>query len=109
MFKKYNAEIIKILESSTSDINWKDVNARHTLMLSWIQHERLIHLLVTIFVGITMCLFCITTIVTDKVVLVFLDIPLMMLFIGYIFHYMFLENTTQRWYQLDELIKRRYI
>jgi hypothetical protein len=83
-------------------VDWKDIIDTHKLMIERIQHERLIHLLVTIFVGIAMILTLLTTVVTEKVILVLLDVPLLILFTAYIFHYRFLENTTQSWYRLED-------
>lgn len=114
MFKKYNDSIQKKLLSSknhittseaTSSENWDQTLKEHLSMISIIQHERLIHLLVTIFVGISMLLCCLATIVTDKVFLIFLDLPLLTLFLAYVFHYFYLENTTQSWYLLTQEIK----
>ena len=76
-------------------------------MISRIQHERLIHLLVTIFVGIAMTLASLLIILTGSSTLLLLDIPLLMLFVGYLFHYRFLENTTQNWYKIEDQIKDR--
>jgi len=100
MFKSYGLKVKKILSGDSKETNWKEVLKYHQLMIARIQHERLIHLLVTMFVGITMTLTFLVTIVTEVPVLLALDIILLVLFTGYIFHYRFLENTTQGWYKL---------
>lgn len=107
MFKSYDLKIKEILSNKPEGTNWKGVLKNHQLMLSRIQHERLIHLLVTIFVGIVMTLTFLTTTVTQIQVLVLLDLILIILFTGYIFHYRFLENTTQSWYKLEDEIRRK--
>lgn len=107
MFKNYDLKIKGILSGSSKDINWKSVLKYHQLMISRIQHERLIHLLVTIFVGIAMTLASLLIILTGSSTLLLLDIPLLMLFVGYLFHYRFLENTTQNWYKIEDQIKDR--
>lgn len=107
MFNKYNIKTKEILSSASSEINWKIILEKHKQMIAIIQHERLIHLLVTIFVGISMLLCFLTTIITQKFYLLLLDIPLFFLFIGYIFHYRYLENTTQTWYELQNLIEKK--
>lgn len=106
MFKKYDLEIKKILSEKNSDTDWERILKNHKSMIKRIQHERLIHLLVTIFVGIVMSFSSITTIVFKETSLLVLDIPLIILFLFYIFHYYFLENTTQSWYRLEDQIKK---
>ena len=105
MFKEYDKKIREELDESTGYTDWLSVYDNHKYMVSLIQHERLIHLLVTIFVGIGMILCVLTTLVTELEYLLLLDIPLLALFTAYIFHYRFLENTTQSWYLISEKIK----
>jgi hypothetical protein len=105
MFKTYDASIKKILFDESKDNDWKEILKYHHLMIKRIQHERLIHLLVTIFVGLVMIMSLLATVITEKMLLVYLDIPLLILFTAYIFHYRFLENTTQSWYKLEDKIR----
>ena len=107
MFKEYDKKIHEMLGECSDKIEWLSVHENHRYMISLIQHERLIHLLVTIFVGIGMILCVLTTLVTELEYLLLLDIPLLALFTAYIFHYRFLENTTQSWYLISEKIKDR--
>lgn len=108
MFKKYDIKIKKILSDKSQPTNWNQVLSDHQRMISIIQHERLIHLLVTIFVGLTMLVTSLATIVTKEAYFLILSVPLILLFLGYIFHYHFLENTTQSWYLIEEEIKSRF-
>lgn len=109
MFKTYDIKIKKILSAKASDTDWKNVLENHKEMIAKIQHERLIHLLVTIFVGIVMSASAFITILTQKTDLLIFCIPLIFLFVAYLFHYRFLENTTQNWYLLEEEIKEHSI
>jgi hypothetical protein len=104
MFKNYDLKIKKTLSDKEEGTNWEKVLKYHKLMISRIQHERLIHLLVTIFVGIVFMAAFFITIITKISNLLLLDIPLLALFVGYLFHYRFLENTTQNWYKLEDQI-----
>ena len=106
MFKIYDSRINTILSAKAYQTNWRQVLENHKDMIDKIQHERLIHLLVTIFVGTIMSASAFITIVTQKPDLLIFCIPLLFLFIGYIFHYRYLENTTQDWYLLEEKIKK---
>ena len=105
MFKEYDIKIRQLLSAKPYHTDWKRVLENHKNMIAKIQHERLIHLLVTIFVGTIMSASAFVIIVTQKPDLLIFGIPLLFLFIGYLFHYRFLENTTQSWYELEEEIK----
>ena len=83
-----------------------DILARHLEVLSWLQHERLVHLIVT-------CLTCTAELfVLDLVLLHPETYPYsaiaMLLFAVllafYFYHYFVLENTVQRWYKISEQI-----
>lgn len=79
---------------------------RHREKLRWIQHERLVHLVVLVMAVIA-TLFAVDLAVlhpeTNPVAaLVMLVLAVLLAF--YFWHYFFLENTVQRWYRLaDEL------
>ena len=107
MFKTYDKEIESALSDGFKHTDLEKTLAKHKLMISRIQHERLIHLLVTIFVGVVMTLFFMITLMTKEVLVVFIDGPLLILFTAYIFHYRFLENTTQSWYKIEDSIKEK--
>ena len=70
--------------------------------ISFYQHERLIHLIVTVFVGICAVLFFLAMIYFEELSLILIFIILLALFIPYILHYYFLENSIQKLYLLYE-------
>ena len=107
MFKDYDDQIKKALSSEEKREDWKEILEEHKAKVTQIQHERLIHLLVTMTVCIAMVLCVLTTIITSKASLLYLDFPLIALFTAYILHYRFLENTTQSWYKLTDRIKEK--
>jgi uncharacterized membrane protein len=107
MFKKYDSQIKQILSEKSAETDWGNLLENHKEMTAKIQHERLIHLLVMIFVGVVMSISFFAFFMTKDAVLLFIFTPLLFLFIGYIFHYRFLENTTQNWYVIEEEIKKR--
>lgn len=106
MFKKYDLEIKKLLENPTPRTKWDNVLKKHQTMIARIQHERLIHLLVMIFTGMVMSLSFFLIIVTGKPDLLLIAGLLLILFLAYLFHYRFLENTTQNWYHMEDEIKK---
>jgi hypothetical protein len=81
--------------------------AWHEKKLAWLQHERLIHLLVTMLsTGVFFCAFYLEYVMKNVFSLAFL---LIMLFLCafYLVHYFRLENTVQRWYQIAEELHRK--
>jgi len=64
------------------------------------QHERLIHLLVTIFVGICLVLVFLFFLLLENIYLFIILILLLCLFIPYIIHYYNLENGIFKLYKL---------
>lgn len=76
----------------------------HDKQIKWIQHERLIHLIVTLF---TAFLFLLSTIAIIFVRLILVDLifcTLIIITIFYIIHYYRLENAVQRWYEISNNI-----
>lgn len=84
----------------------EDLIANHLEMLRRIQHERLVHLIVT-----AMCVVC-ELFVVDLVLLhpelgvipAIIMLVLAVLLGFYFYHYFFLENTVQSWYKLADKI-----
>ncbi len=88
--------------------DWAGLLVYHKTRIEFMQHERLIHLLVTLTVAIL--LFIAMSIACSRPSLEVLVVMalLLILLIPYIGHYFFLENGVQRWYKLyDEMEKRK--
>ena len=83
-------DYIKSLEEGKEKI---DIN-----YIIFFQHERLVHLIVTFFVGIAMVLFFIGFLITKNLLVFVLFALLLCLFVPYIFHYYYLENNVQKLY-----------
>lgn|SRR5574344_78660 len=104
--KKYLYDYIKeIDELIKSNKITKEILANHLTKISFFQHERLIHLLVTLFYAILFILFLALSflhwsfMIIAGILLVFL--------ICYIIHYFHLENGTQYLYkQYDLMLKK---
>ncbi len=75
--------------------------------IQFFQHERFVHLLVTVFVGISCILFLLGTLQFGLFGLLILFIITLLLFIPYIFHYYYLENGTQKLYDLYFEIEKK--
>ncbi|MBR3211268.1 MAG: hypothetical protein IKF71_04980 [Bacilli bacterium] len=73
--------------------------------IQFTQHERLIHLIVTMFMGLFCVLFLLAFITLEQILLLLLFVITLCLFIPYIFHYYYLENGTQKLYDIYFEIK----
>jgi hypothetical protein len=77
--------------------------------LSCFQHERLIHLIVTVFVGLADMISVVVMFLTSNYAAFALMALLSILFIFYIVHYYALENGVQKLYfLLDKMMKLYY-
>lgn len=93
----------RAIQNSNYDRAWL-LDYHHT-QITYVQHERLIHLLITLFftflfLGSVICTFC-----YDSLLLPLLDLILLILISFYIRHYYRLENCLERWYKLYTKIK----
>ena len=92
-------------EHSVDEVN--NVISEHLIKISFFQHERLVHLLVTILFAIMDIIMLAVSFSTFNLQCFLLLFFFTVLLVPYIFHYYFLENSVQKMYmQYDELRKR---
>ncbi len=96
--KEYLIEIDKII-SNKKENNLKEISKNHLTQIKFFQHERLIHLIVTVFVGTLAILFLLFGLLTNNIYLFILFALTFILFVPYIFYYYFLENGVQKLYR----------
>ena len=86
-----------------------DLNAvieEHLLQISFFQHERLVHLIVTVTVAILTLMSAGIFIVTSYLPVIMLFVLFMVLLVPYIMHYYTLENEVQKMYaQYDRMLE----
>ena len=75
--------------------------------IHFFQHERMIHLIVTFFVGIGCILFLFGFLYFENIGLLLLFLLSLSLFIPYIFHYYTLENGVQKLQDYYFIIKNK--
>ncbi|MBR3161359.1 MAG: hypothetical protein IKF19_01350 [Bacilli bacterium] len=107
--KDYLYNYIKYIDdllSCDKRVNYKKLKEDHLIKIKFFQHERLIHLLVTLFYA----LFSIIFIFLSIKFFVFLVITMVLLIflIFYVVHYFRLENGVQYLYEQYDEIERRY-
>lgn len=103
---EYTGRIDELLEAEDESVNWESMVKEHLVQISFFQHERLVHLIVTVLVAIAFILCFGIAMIAESILMFIPAIILFMLFIPYIFHYYLLENQVQKMYeQYDRLLK----
>jgi hypothetical protein len=87
--------------------NWREVLENHRETIKFMQHERLIHLLVMLTVAILFMISIVFSLVYQFTILFLVDFLLLVLLVPYIFHYFRLENGVQKMYWIDKLIREK--
>jgi hypothetical protein len=86
-----------------------DLMALHLEKLHWLQHERLVHLVVLVMTAIaelfTVDLAVLHPETNPLAAIVMLALAVLLAF--YFAHYFFLENTVQHWYRLADELRRK--
>ncbi len=102
--RQYLGDYIKTIDNKikTKKITEKDIE-NHLTKIEFFQHERLIHLLVTLFYGLFVFLAVIISFKT-WLFLIILYLALIVL-IFYVRHYFFLENHVQYLYKQYDKMK----
>ena len=105
--KNHEIYINEILGEKPDEEKLRELLAYHDKQIQWIQHERLIHLIVTLFV----CLFTLLsfgfTVIEFSTMFVILSVLLLILSFSYIIHYYRIENGVQKWYLIYNKIRQR--
>jgi len=105
--KSHERFVLDALAGSGEGISMVELRDFHERQLRYMQHERLIHLMVTMFVS-TYLLLIIGFIAVHPIWPAFaLAALLFALVCAYVVHYFRLENGVQRWYHLANQIDER--
>ena len=92
--KEYK-EYIK-MQAADPDVDKKALAQQLLVRIGFYQHERLIHLIVTM----SFAIFFLLILVSINVYFLALSVLLLVLLVPYIAHYYFLENSTQELYKV---------
>ncbi len=80
--------------------------SQHMDKIAFMQHERIVHFLVTMLFAIVLSIFMTGMLITDNIMLLILVTIIIVLLAFYIKHYYFLENTVQKMYRVyDRILK----
>lgn len=106
--KNYIDQITKRLAECTELSDADDILAEHKDKIAFMQHERIVHFLVTMMFAVIVSIFMCTMLVTDNGLLIVLVTMIIILLVFYIKHYYFLENTVQKMYRIyDDILAKQ--
>ena len=106
----YRKRIDELLQKE--DTNWEKILEEHLTQVAFFQHERLIHLIVTVLFAVLEIMSILGTVIlsameSGNIAISILTILLLVLLIPYIRHYYILENEVQKMYiQYDKLLEK---
>ena len=82
----------------------RDKLKEHLVQVGFFQHERLIHLIVTVTFALLEMLAIVLSVISDSLFTLLLPVVILILLIPYIRHYYILENEVQKMYvQYDRM------
>ena len=86
----------------------RDMMEEHLTQISFFQHERLIHLIVTVTFALLEMLAILLSVISDSLFALLLPVVILILLVPYIRHYYILENEVQKMYVQYDRILRLY-
>ena len=102
----YMQQIDEFLRTPPEDTDWDKAIENHLTQIQFFQHERLIHLIVTVLFALMTTSVVVGLVSSSNIWLAILLIPLLILLVPYINHYYLLENGVQKMYeQYDRILE----
>lgn len=92
---------------SGEKINLEQLREYHRTRIKFAQHERLIHLLVTLAFALFFLLSVFLAMLVEKTGTLLLSLLFLALLVPYIIYYYRLENSVQKWYRIYDHIEER--
>jgi protein-S-isoprenylcysteine O-methyltransferase Ste14 len=106
--KKHENYVKDMLEKKLDEEKLKELLSDHDKQIQWMQHERLVHLIVMLFVFLFTLLSFGFTVIRTSTPSIILSGLLLILSVAYVIHYYRLENGVQKWYLISNEIKQRF-
>ena len=93
-------------EEQTMQEMVQDKLQEHLVQVGFFQHERLIHLIVTVTFALLEMLAIVLSVISDSLFTLLLPVVILILLIPYIRHYYILENEVQKMYGQYDRMRR---
>lgn len=104
---EYRHRIDVLLDGADDAVDWNDVLNEHVTQIGFFQHERLVHLLVTLAFAIMELGATVAVVAFPQITTIALMALILVLLVPYIVHYYHLENETQKLYaQYDRILDK---
>lgn len=106
--KKYLYDYIKNIDlilKENKKVDYKKLKEEHLIKIKFFQHERLIHLIVTLFYALFT--FIVFSFIKIFLLFIFIALILLVFLIFYVVHYFRLENGVQYLYKQYDFINER--
>ena len=104
----YMKYIQEKLEKCSSLSDTEEVLKEHLDKIAFMQHERIVHFLVTMLFSIVLAVFVAILVFTPNIPSLILVTIILVLLGFYIKHYYFLENTVQKMYRVyDSILEKQ--
>lgn len=106
--RKYLKEYIELIDNilnSKKKENWENIINDLLIKIKFFQHERFIHLCVTLFYALFSLLSL--ALITLHPIFIIVSALLFGFLIPYIYHYFFLENGVQYLYKQYDMLKKK--
>lgn len=103
--KEHEKAMIEALRNES--YNWQKLKEYHYAQIQFMQHERLVHLIVTIAFAMFLLFSIFLAIYFKSLEFTILCGLFFVLLAPYIMHYYRLENGVQRWYELYNEIENK--
>ena len=112
-YRRMMDELLLELESGKSVVDIKSIKKEHLTQISFFQHERMIHLIVTVLFALLEFIALLLCMLFPGIGTLLLTLSILVLLVPYIRHYYLLENEVQSMYiqydRLNELLKSEHI
>ena len=104
----YMKYIEERLDKCTSSHELSEIMAEHMDKIAFMQHERIVHFLVTMMFALILSIFVAVLVFTSNIPVLILVTMILVLLMFYIKHYYFLENTVQKMYRIyDGILEKQ--
>ena len=102
----YMQQIDELLQAPPDDTDWTKAIENHLTQIRFFQHERLIHLIVTVLFALMTTSVVVGLVSSSNIWLAILLLPLLILLFPSINHNYLLENEVQKMYaQYDRMLE----